>query len=94
MTTKATVTIQIGNTDDKLSQVQWANFVGEVNFLTRKFDTHFGAASAGDARWQNYCLVCAVPLEQLEKLKTELTAIRRRYEQESAAFTVGETFFV
>ena len=68
----ATVTIQIGNSDDKLTQKQWANFVNEVrSLIVQTGETHFDGGSRNDARWQNFCWVVAVPLDHLEKLKLD-----------------------
>lgn len=95
MTTAATVTIQIGNSDDKLTQKEWSCFVRDVRaHIQENCETHFDGGSRGDARWQNHCWVVAVPVDLIAALKVILFGIRRNYGQESVAFTVGETFFV
>ena len=90
-----TVTIQIGNSDDKLTQKQWSNFVNDVRSqIVQVGEVHFAGGSRPDARWQNYCWVVAVPCDQIEPLKQTLAVSGRNYRQEAVAFTVGETFFV
>lgn len=90
-----TVTIQIGNSDDKLSQVQWSSYVNAMrSLIVQTGETHFAGGSNPDARWQNYCWVVNVPDEQLEILKSFVTDLRHSYFQTSVAVTVGETFFV
>jgi hypothetical protein len=92
---KVTVTIQIGNSDDKLTQQEWSGFVSDMRInVTSYGEVHFDGGNDNDARWQNYCWVVNVPCEQLENFKTEVAFFGRAHRQTSIAFTVGETFFV
>lgn len=93
-----TITIQIGNSDDKLTQSRWASFCHEmyntiINYVTQ---IHFSGCSQGDANWQNACwvIVCNLTTEAFEEFKTEISAVGKRFEQQSVAFTVGETEFI
>jgi len=91
-----TATIQIGNTDDKLTQVEWSDFCEEVRLLIGFYalKIHFQGGSDWDTPWQNACWVCEIdggPTEQLENL---LMNCREKYQQDSVAVTYGETVFV
>ena len=91
-----TVTIQIGNSDDKLSQRRWADFIFNVDQLVGQYcaDIHFHGFSPGDTAWQNACWVAQIRTESVKKLETDLTVCRKNYDQESIAFTIGNTTFI
>jgi hypothetical protein len=92
-----TLTIQLGNSDDKLTQAEWADFVKKVEGYIRSTDycqIHFSGSSAGNAPWQNYCLVAEVPVGAINDLSYLVAKMAGRYRQESIAFTVGETEFI
>jgi len=95
-----TVTIQIGNSDNKLSQAEWARFVHETNEEVRAccHDVHFFGSSDPFAPWQNaawvvVCLEDEIGLNS-EWLKERVSKVGARYNQESVAVTVGDTEFV
>ena len=91
-----TCVIQIGNSDDKLTQLQWHNFVrfteALVNVNSRAI--HFSGFSRPDADWQNACWVAEVEPSAVDGLKARLGAIAKEFNQDSIALTVGETVFV
>ena len=103
-----TVVIQIGNTDDKLSQTQWSHFVKALMYEVDEFHTqvHFFGFSEPTAPWQNCCVVFEVNQdylnkyrhgdmeEYLEQLRMVLSDLARKYRQDSIALLVGETEFV
>ena len=91
-----TATIQIGNSDNKLTQGEWANFVAEVAQVISEFTfrIHFSGGSDWDAPWQNACWVCEVHDDKVARLKEWLGVRRRNYRQESVAITFGTTEFV
>lgn len=91
------VTLQIGNTDNRLTQQEWAAFVEEVNAEVDRSNpsVHFFGAPPTTASWQNAAWVAeAWNLESLAGFKDRLTAIRKKYRQESVAFTIGQTEFI
>ena len=92
----ATVVIQVGNSDDKLSQAQWFNFVRDLRqaIVARVDCVHFSGGSDWDAAWQNACWVCAIHEADIEGLQEAVAGCRARYDQDSAAFTVGQTTLV
>lgn len=75
-----------GNSDDKLTQGQWASYYSEVFRVVDEFaEIHFSGIPAGTAPWQNACLVCAVGEMSLVDLREQLQVIRKRYRQDSLA---------
>ena len=91
-----TVTICIGNSDNKLTQQEWSNFIERVYVVMcdRSVAVHFSGFSAGDSPWQNVCWVAEVAKEDIEPLRAELKNVRERFKQDSVAFTAGETEFI
>jgi ribonuclease HI len=85
------VVVQIGNSDNKLSQREWSDFVGEVSFqVTRASKViHFFGGSATYERWQNVCWVVELVEPHLQTLKAEVARIRGVYRQDSVAIVVG-----
>lgn len=93
-----TITIQIGNSDDKLTQREWANFVDAVARIIAGYEphisTHFYATSPNDMPWQNACWVIGCP-DELHLAVIELVKqTRTLFRQDSVAVTIGETQFV
>ena len=91
-----TVVIQIGNSDNKLTQNDWAHFVASIrDEISRSvYRIHFQGGSDWDAPWQNACWVCEVRPEQVEPLREAILKTRMQYKQESIAFLVGKTEFI
>lgn len=91
-----TVTIQIGNSDDKLSQLQWSNFVSDIDraIFECPCDIHFSGFSQPNVEWQNACWVIAIEAGYIDDLKANLQHWREKYDQESLAFTIGQTTFI
>ena len=91
-----TITIQIGNTDDKLTQAEWAAFVlmMKTMILGHCQQVHFFGGSNNWERWQNVAWVVMCASEKLEALKAAVADARNVFGQESAAWTVGDTEFI
>lgn len=92
-----TVVIQIGNSDDKLSQADWAAFVYAMRhdaILKNCVQIHFAGAPGNAERWQNFAFVVECREEQVAPLKAAVTDIRGVFNQDSAAVTVGDTEFI
>ncbi len=91
-----TITIQIGNSDDKLTQKEWARYVHNVceSVACAASQIHFAGASPGENEWQNYCLVFNVHPEREQSLREEVTSQREAHKQDSVAWTEGETEFI
>lgn len=91
-----TVCVQIGNSDDKLTQVDWSNFVKHVNAVLETYQAvrHFFGGSATYAAWQNACWVLTVEEHYIESLLTSLTRARQTYRQDSICIMVGDVQFI
>lgn len=90
-----TVTIQIGNSDNKLAQVDWANYVSEVRrkILRYCYVVHFFGGSSNWENWQNVAWVITGEDDNLALLLVELIEIRIKFQQDSIAWTEGKTQF-
>lgn len=92
-----TIVVQIGNSDDKLPQKRWSEFVHAADELIQDLaeQVHFSGASGSAAPWQNACwvLVCdeVVLSDSLVPLLRNLADV---FHQESIAVTVGDTRFI
>ncbi|MFW6056853.1 MAG: hypothetical protein ACOC9B_06055 [Chloroflexota bacterium] len=90
-----TCTIQIGNSDDKLTQREWSEFVSATHKLADYHgDIHFSGFSVPDAVWQNACWVVEVHAADIHRLRDQLVELAQRFRQDAVAFTTGETRFV
>lgn len=91
-----TVTIQIGNTDDKLTQKMWHSYVGRMGYFIQQHakETHFFGAPSNWEQWQNAAWIVTVEPHKLEAMKDAVRECRREFGQDSAAWTDGDTLFV
>lgn len=91
-----TVTIQAGNTDDKLSQTKWAEFVHALDFeiRTKSQKIHFFGGPSNFMPWQNVAWILEVLPENLLFLRESVILLRQKYSQDSVAWTEGTTAFV
>lgn len=92
-----TITVQIGNSDNQLTQAEWSEFVHETGKMltNRSGQIHFHGCSHGAAKWQNAAWVAEVWNPQTaEEIRTDLRILARQFRQESIALTTGNTEFV
>jgi len=93
-----TVTIQIGNTDDKLTQRRWSEFIVRMDHLVHNVSSkvHFHGGSAFDSTWQNVAWVfeMGTNLAETGAFTGAIEELRKRFNQDSVAVTIGETQFV
>lgn len=92
-----TVTVLIGNSDDKLTQREWALYVAHVQGLVDEWaeEVHFSGVSFGGAPWQNACWVFVVDDgASLDALRMVFGVAASWHRQDSIAIVVGETEFV
>lgn len=92
-----TVVIQIGNSDDKLTQSNWAAFVHAMRheaILKNCRQIHFAGAPGNAERWQNFAFIVECEDEQVPPLLAAVKDIRDVFDQDSAAVTVGDTQFI
>ena len=88
-----TIVIQIGNTDNKLSQQLWSEFIKDLKSACNDYvkQVFFSGGSNCENPWQNYAYIFESNSAYIDDLRTELTILRRKYAQESLSFQIGET---
>lgn len=91
-----TFCIQIGNTDNKLTQQEWNHFVVDVQSLVETLGVvHFFGGPATYAAWQNVCWVVEIKSRDAKHMLVEnLMRIRANFKQESVAVLFGTTEFI
>lgn len=91
-----TITIQIGNTDNKLSQQQWSEFHHNADIVIRNYATevHFFGGSENWKPWQNLCWVVTAASYMIGPFKISMATLGAHFGQDSVAWTEGETRFL
>jgi hypothetical protein len=91
-----TVTVQLGNTDNKLTQQEWSSFITSVRVCLTAFNvtTHFQGGTREDAPYQNFCIVFNAKPETLPTLKHQVCMVGASFRQNSVAWTEGVTEFI
>lgn len=86
--------VSIGNSDDKLTQREWADYFADVRGLIRHRAAHVHGefASLPSSPYQNACFLFEG--EASEGLLRELADLAADYRQTSIAVTIGNTIFV
>lgn len=87
-------TICIGNSDDKLTQLEWARFQRSVQAeMELRYPIRFAGTSLPNVTWQNACWVVEVGDDALH-LKAVLAVLARDFKQDSIALMLGEPEFI
>ena len=95
-----TVVLQIGNSDNKLTQEEWSHFCTDTDKLIKSClgeygKIHFSAPSVGWEGWQNACWIFSVSDDiMLMFVKMKISEIRRKYNQDSVAWAFTKTEFI
>lgn len=91
-----TVYISIGNSDDKLTQFEWAEFYEATRLTLREHATRMHGAwmSLPNDPWQNACWCIEVPDDQAAELRKKLAALCPSYGQDSIAWAEAKTEFL
>jgi hypothetical protein len=91
-----TIIIQIGNSDNKLSQRDWANFISVIRSLVGRHcgQVHFDGGPRFDSIYQNFCVIAEIYTRDKENITKDLSTVRKAFNQDSIAVTFGETLFV
>src|SRR5690349_3311294 len=98
-----TAVICIGNSDDKLTQFVWSQYVADVNKLIERwrFPIHFHGTPDASSPWQNACWVLDArdlfgePAGMaVGVLRQELARIAKMYKQDSIALILGDSELV
>jgi hypothetical protein len=93
------VHIEIGNSDDKLTQLEWSKFVEDVhNVLVVSAKIHFKGFASPDVEFQNACWCIELPNDDGDddtaRVRQYLARLARDYGQDSIAWTPGVTEFI
>lgn len=93
-----TAYVSIGNSDDKLSQRQWCEFVNTVEeaFDEERWRVHGAWFSRPDAAWQNacWCIELLGNTRSYFRLRRELREIAATFNQDSITFAKAEVEFL
>lgn len=90
------VYVSIGNSDNKLTQEEWVNFIDAVeNAVDRQAgQVHGRWFSAPDSAFQNFCICFELIPALAEDMIRRMGYLRERYRQDSIAWAVAETTFI
>lgn len=93
---KKTVTLSIGNTDNKLTQQMWANFVEQVGSLIRAWGgvIHFFGGPANYEPYQNVAWIFEIEERNIGTVKERVRVIASIHRQDSVAWLEGITQFI
>lgn len=86
--------ISIGNSDDKLTQKEWAAFVDDVDIVCRSFPVHGRWFSAPTSEYQNACWCIEMQPGAIAALKPVLSILAERYRQDSIALGIATVEFI
>ena len=92
-----TVYISIGNSDDKLGQAQWVNYIVDMNTAIFHWQTkrHGYWHSPFSSQWQNACWCVEISERDEPALVLKLREIAGRFGQDSIAWAeVKDTKFL
>ena len=92
-----TVYISIGNSDDKLTQEEWAGYCMSLHQMAADFSNQiFGVwYSLPNSEYQNMCIAFSYSEDDHNDLIIELDDLRKHFNQTSIAFAeVPETKFI
>lgn len=91
MNDSITVYVSIGNSDDKLSQREWSEYVEDFCTVMEKYaEATYGVWFSGpESRFQNACVAIAVLGDDIAALRADLLDTRETYDQDSIAWAVA-----
>lgn len=78
----------IGNSDNKLTQQEWSEFVYKLKELVDRYSiqTYFFGAPGNYDPWQNVAWSFKIRISRIDAFKSALVFLREKYKQESVAF--------
>lgn len=93
---ETTIVVQIGNSDNKLTQGEWSNYVHNIYDKIKSVakTIHFNGGSSYDVSQQNACFVFEVEYRLYSNLCSELKFIREFFEQDSIVIISGDVEFI
>jgi hypothetical protein len=83
-----TVYASIGNSDDKLSQREWSEFVREMEHIVGRHASQVYGwwFSMPDAPWQNAVVAFLLDTHKADQVRAEMSKLRAAYRQDSIAW--------
>jgi len=93
------ITLIIGNTDNKLTQAEWSNFVKDVEneliLASNPINIFFSGGPATCERFQNFAWTFEIKnkLDRV-RLQYELKKLAREYKQDAISWIEGKTIFL
>lgn len=90
------ICIQIGNTDNKLTQQEWSEFIYDVEVTIKHWSSqiYFSGFSRPDVSWQNACWIFSCTELDAIGVQEQLVDIREIYKQDSIAWSELTTEFI
>jgi len=89
------ITVSIGNSDDKLSQIEWCRFVRDIDYQITHFGkVHFHGGPPNWQAWQNTAWIAEIAPEVIDDLVAEIKRVREVYKQDSAFVMIAEGRFI
>jgi hypothetical protein len=90
-----TLTVLIGNSDNKLSQSEWSYFCKELQRIVSDYgQIHFFGFSNPDSPFQNACIVAVISERWDSEVENLLEKLKVKYNQDSIAIVWGDTQFL
>lgn len=86
------VVVSIGNTDNKLTQQEWAEFVEAFRMVIARYQdrVYFFGGPSNWSPWQNVaCLVEIAPID-VGDFKLDLVEVRKKFKQDSVYVMTGD----
>lgn len=90
------VFVTIGNTDNKLSQLDWAEFCGKTDEVVREHALQMWGEfyALSNAPWQNACWSFDIDIQDVEAAQADLRALAADFEQDSILWSKAENTFL
>ena len=103
-----TVTVCIGNSDNKLTQEEWHKFWDVMDYEIERLarEIYFSGSSVGTSLYQNACWVFSIENDYPDsipptnyitpeiELISLIKSIREHFKQDSVAIVIGDTQFI
>jgi hypothetical protein len=91
-----TIIVQIGNSDDKLTQSEWSLFVDRVDRSVRNNcnRVYFFSTSPNTEPWQNAAWIFDIYENASYALVGELRELRGLFKQDYIVWTEGKSLFI
>jgi len=89
------ITVSIGNTDNRLTQQEWSDFVIEMYAISQKFGkVHFFGGSPNWERWQNAAWIVEPETKTINVFLSAISELRMKWKQESAFVMIADGMFI